>query len=159
MKVIFIEDVRNIGTIGEIKDVKNGLATNYLIPKKFAIKATDANLKIWDKKSEALEAQKTEIYNEAKSLGENLQGLTLEFIMRAGEEDKLFGSVTSQNIADGLNEKGFDISRKDIVLDDSIKTLGSYQISIKIHQEVSPEITVNVLKKDDIEEEPFEGNV
>lgn len=152
MKVIFIEDVRNIGTIGEIKDVKNGLATNYLIPRKFVIKATEANLKIWEKKREALEAQKAEIYNSAKSLAENLEGLVLEFSMKAGEEDKLFGSVTSQNIADKLTEKGFDISRKDIVLDDSIKTLGSYQVAIRIHQDVSPEITVNVIKEEDEQE-------
>ena len=66
MKVIFIEDVRNIGTIGEIKEVKNGLATNYLIPKKFAIKASEANLKIWEKKRESLEAQKAQIFDEAK---------------------------------------------------------------------------------------------
>lgn len=159
MKVIFIEDVRNIGTIGEIKEVKNGLATNYLIPRKFAIKASEANLKIWEKKREALEAQKAQIFNEAKSLAENLEGLTLEFKMRAGEEDKLFGSVTSQNIADELTEKGFDISRKDIVLDDSIKTLGTYQVAIRIHQDVSPEITVNVEREEDLTEEPFEGNV
>lgn len=152
MKVIFIEDVRNIGTIGEIKDVKNGLATNYLIPRKFVIKATEANLKIWEKKREALEVQKAEIYNSAKSLAENLEGLVLEFSMKAGEEDKLFGSVTSQNIADKLTEKGFDISRKDIVLDDSIKTLGSYQVAIRIHQDVSPEITVNVIKEEDEQE-------
>ena len=93
------------------------------------------------------------------TLAENLEGLTLEFKMRAGEEDKLFGSVTSQNIADQLTEKGFEISRKDIVLDDSIKTLGTYQVAIRIHQDVSPEITVNVVREEDLTEEPFEGNL
>lgn len=152
MKVIFVDNVGNIGSIGEIKEVKNGLARNYLIPQKFAIEATESNLKIWGKKRKVLEEQQAEIFNAAKSLGEQLQGLTLEITMKAGEEDKLFGSVTSQMISDLLNEKGFDISRKDIQLYDPIKVLGTHPVSIKLHQDVNPEVIVNVINEEEIEE-------
>lgn len=149
MKVIFVENVGNIGSIGEIKEVKNGLARNYLIPQKFAIEASEANLKIWEKKRRVLEEKQAEIFNAAKSLGDQLQGLSLEIKMRAGEEDKLFGSVTSQMISDMLAEKGFEISRKDIELYDPIKELGTHPVSIKLHQEVNPEVLVKVLKEED----------
>lgn len=153
MKVIFLDNVGNIGSIGEIKDVKNGLARNYLIPQKFAIEATESNLKIWEKKRKVLEEKQAEILNAAKSLGEQLQGLTLEITMKAGEEDKLFGSVTSQMISDLLSEKGFDISRKDIQLYDPIKVLGTHPVSIKLHQDVNPEVIVNVINEEETEEE------
>ncbi|MGH7884778.1 MAG: 50S ribosomal protein L9 [Thermodesulfobacteriota bacterium] len=153
MKVIFIDNVKNIGTAGEIKDVKNGLARNYLIPQKLAVEASDSNLKIWEKRRKSIEAKQEVIYNSAKSLAENLEGLTLEIAMKSGEEDKLFGSVTSQIISDLLAEKGFEISRKDIALDDPIKTLGTHQVTIKIHKDVNPEITINVISEEKIDSE------
>ena len=149
MKVILIADVKDLGLEGEIKEVKNGMARNYLIPNKLAVLATEANMKNWEKKREGLELRKAQILNDAGTLAEKLEGLSLTITMKAGNNDRLYGSVTSQNISDILKEKGFDISRKDIALSDTIKTLGTHNITIKLFQDISPVITVNVVKDEE----------
>ena len=148
MKVILIEDVKDLGLQGEIKEVKNGLGRNYLIPQKLAVEATKANLNLWERKKEALEVRRAQILKDANTLAEKLEGLTLTIPMKAGEDERLYGSVTSQNIADLLNEKGFEISRKDISLSESIKTVGTHSLKIKLFQNISPEINVEVINED-----------
>ena len=152
MKVILISDVENVGAAGDVKEVKNGLARNYLIPRKLAIRASESNLKAWAKKIEAFRLRKSEILENAKSLAEKLGGVEISIPARSGENGRLFGSVTSQNISDALGEKGFELSRKDIVLDSSIKALGDYEVTVKIHQDVTQQIKVSV-----VEEEQPEG--
>ncbi|MCY4263080.1 MAG: 50S ribosomal protein L9 [Candidatus Dadabacteria bacterium] len=149
MKVILISDVENIGTVGEVKDVKNGMARNYLIPRKLAVKATESNLRAWKSKIEAIRLRRTEILENAKALAEKLKGLEIFIHAKSGEGDRLFGSVTSQNISDALGEKGFDISRRNIDLESAIKALGTYSIPLKLHTEVTQEITLNVTKEEE----------
>lgn len=148
MKVILISDVENIGSVGDVKEVKNGMARNYLFPRKLAIKATEANLKAWKSRIEAVRLRKTEILENARALGEKLKGLEISIPAKSGEEGRLFGSITSQNISDALGEKGFEISRRDIVLDGTIKALGTYSVALKLHTDVTQQITVNVLKEE-----------
>lgn len=148
MKVILISDVENIGSVGDVKDVKNGMARNYLFPRKLAVKATEANLKAWKSRIEAIRLRKTEILENTKALAEKLEGLEITIPAKSGEEDRLFGSVTSQNISDALGEKGFEISRRDIVLDGTIKALGTYSVALKLHTDVTQQITVNVVKEE-----------
>ena len=149
MKVILISDVENIGSVGDVKEVKNGMARNYLFPRKLAIKATEANLKAWESRIEAIRLRKTEILENAKALAEKLEGLEVTIPAKSGEEDRLFGSVTSQNISDALGEKGFEISRRDIALDGTIKALGTYSVALKLHTDVTQQITVNVVKEEE----------
>ena len=149
MKVILISDVENIGSVGDVKDVKNGMARNYLFPRKLAIKATEANLKAWESRIEAIRLRKTEILENAKALAEKLKDLEISISAKSGEEDRLFGSVTSQNISDALAEKGFEISRRDIALDGTIKALGTYTVALKLHTDVTQQITLNVVKEEE----------
>lgn len=153
MKVILISDVDGVGSVGDVKEVKNGMARNFLIPRKLAVRATEANLKAWEKRIEAAGLRRTEILENAKSLGERLRGTEVSIPARSGENDRLFGSVTSQNISDALAEKGFEIQRRDIDLEGTIKALGTYRVAVKLHHEVSEEITVNVVE----EQEPAAG--
>ena len=151
MKVILISDVENVGVVGDIKEVKNGMARNYLFPRKLAVKATESNLKAWKSKIEAIRLRKTEVLENAKTLAEKLEGLEISISAKAGEEDRLFGSVTSQNISDALKEKGFEISRRDILLDGTLKELGTYTVALKLHTDVTQQVTVNVVKEEEQE--------
>ncbi len=148
MKVILISDVENIGSVGDVKDVKNGMARNYLFPRKLAIKATEANLKTWKSRIEAIRLRKTEILENAEALAEKLEGLEISIPTKSGEGGRLFGSITSRNISDALGEKGFEISRRDIALDGTIKALGTYTVALKLHTDVTQQITVNVVKEE-----------
>ena len=149
MKVILISDVENVGVVGDVKDVKNGMARNYLFPRKLAIKATESNLKAWKSKIEAIKLRKTEVLENAQAFAEKLEGLEISIPAKAGEEDRLFGSVTSQNISDALGEKGFEVSRRDILLDGTLKELGTYKVALKLHTDVTQQITVNVVKEEE----------
>lgn len=149
MKVILIENIENLGRRGEIKDVANGLARNHLLPKKMAVEATKSNINLWEQKLKSVKEKDAKIFEDAKELGEKLDMVTLQIAVKAGEEDKIFGSVTSQHIADGLGEKGYDISKKDVQLDDPIKTLGTHTVNIKLHPEVTVDITVDVIKEEE----------
>ncbi len=151
MKVILISDVENVGVVGDVKEVKNGMARNYLFPRKLAVKATESNLKAWKSKIEAIRLRKTEVLENAKTLAEKLEGLEISISAKAGEEDRLFGSVTSQNISDALKEKGFEISRRDILLDGTLKELGTYTVALKLHTDVTQQVTVNVVKEEEQE--------
>ena len=148
MKVILISDVENIGSVGDVKEVKNGMARNYLFPRKLAIKATEANLKAWKSRIEAVRLRKTEIRENARALGERLKDIEISIPAKSGEEGRLFGSITSQNISDALGEKGFEISRRDITLDGTIKALGTYSVALKLHTDVTQQITVNVVREE-----------
>ncbi len=148
MRVILVEDVEPYGKRGEIKDVKSGLARNYLFPRKLAIEATPANLKVWEQQKVALNKIEEKLRAEAQGLASRLQGVSCIIPAKVGEEEKLYGSVTSQNISDALTMLGFDISRKDIELDAPIKTLGTHDIKIRLHSNVVVNINVEVVKEE-----------
>ncbi len=151
MKVILISDVENVGVVGDVKDVKNGMARNYLFPRKLAVKATESNLRAWKSKIEAIRLRRTEILENARALAEKLEGIEISIPAKAGEGDRLFGSVTSQNISDALGEKGFEISRRDILLDGTLKELGTYKVGLKLHTDITQQLTVNVVKEEEQE--------
>jgi len=147
MKVILKQDVESVGTVGDIVTVKNGYARNYLIPKGIALEATPGNLKRIEQEKKTLELQKNREKKAAEQEAAKLNNVSVTISVSVGEEDKLFGSVTSQDIADALKEKGFEIDKRKIILDEPIKVLGIYSVPIKLHSEVEAKVKVWVVKK------------
>ena len=147
MKVILIQDVQNLGSIGDIIEVKDGFARNYLFPKKLAMPATQANTRqveeIKLKKAQALAREK----KEAEALKEKLSLISCTLTVEAGEDDKLFGSVTSEDIAKAFEEEGILLDKKKIMLEEPIKRLGVYHVPVKLHPEVTAEVKVWVVKR------------
>ncbi|PIP67923.1 MAG: 50S ribosomal protein L9, partial [Candidatus Omnitrophica bacterium CG22_combo_CG10-13_8_21_14_all_43_16] len=133
MKVILTEDVKSIGSMGDIVDVKDGYARNFLFPKKLAQVAVGPSLKIIEaiKKKKVIAALKEK--KEADALKAKISGLSLTITVEAGDDDKLFGSVTSQDVANSFEQEGVLIDKKKILLEDHIKKLGVYQIPVKLH--------------------------
>lgn len=147
MKVILISDVESIGKRGDLMDVKDGLAANFLIPKKLAVKATPGNIKAWEQKNASLKKKEDKAKSDAEAHASRLEGTKLTIAVKVGEEEKIFGSVTSQSISDALKEKGFEISRKQIDLENPIKSLGAHEVPVKIYHEVTATITVEVVEE------------
>ena len=155
MKIILRKDFENLGSAGDIKDVKDGYARNFLIPKGIAGIASPSNLKAFEeiRKQQARKINK-EIDN-AKKVSGKIDNFTLTVKVKTGEEDKVFGSVTSQIIHDRLIENGFDnIEKRRILLKEPIKTLGEHIVDIKLHNTVFAKLKVNVIKES--EENPEE---
>lgn len=150
VKVILREDVEKLGEAGEIVSVKPGFARNFLLPQDLAYEATDASIRQLEQERERAEARARRDYLEARRRASQLEDVQLTFHARAGEESKLFGSIGTADIADRLNEQDldFEIDRKDVELDDPIKALGVYNVPIKLHGEVRPEVKVWVIKEE-----------
>lgn len=146
MKVIFIKDLKKQGKKGEIKEVKDGYAENYLIKNKYAIKATDENMKkieLENKKETKKHIKEQEKANELKN---ELEKLTLEFKVNTGSGDKVFGSVTTKQIKESLSKNGYKIEKNQIDLDYTISTLGFHYININIYQDIVAKIKIHVIK-------------
>ncbi len=146
MKVILLQDVDGLGKVGELKDVANGYARNYLLPKKLAAGATPQLMANYQQRI-AAEQRKIEKQKEQHlQLSERLGNVTLTFKARAGNQGRLYGSITSQDIAAGLRDsEGIQIDRRTIDLHDPIRSLGTYHVPVKIANKLAPEITVNVI--------------
>ncbi len=147
MKVILKKDLESIGKLGEIVEVKDGYARNYLIPQGIALKADKKNIKLLETETRQMELRLNKDKKSAEKLAEQLNKISCTAAVTVGEEDKVFGSVTTQDISDLLKDKGFDIDRKKILLDESIKALGIYTIPIKLHTEVEAKIKLWVVKE------------
>lgn len=147
MKVIVISDEGVFGKKGEIRDVKSGFARNFLIPRKIAIEATPGNLKTWEQHISSLKKREVKLNEEAKTLASRLEGVICTIPMKVGDEERIFGSVTTQTISDSLSNQGFDISKKDIDLASPIKTLGTHVVRVKLYSDVSVVIKVEVTKE------------
>lgn len=147
MKVILLETIDRLGKIGEVVTVKEGYARNFLIPNSKAKEATPGNMKILDalKKKEA--AAEKESLDKATELAARISGLSLTVSAQAGEEDKLFGSVSNDTIAESLAAEGITVDKKDIIMDEPIKKLGAYSVVVKLHPEVKADLRVWVVKK------------
>ncbi len=147
MKIILRQDYESLGKIGDIVEVKPGFARNFLLPKKIAMTISKGNMKILEeeKRQESLKVNKEKAA--AQRLAEGLKKVSLTASVAVGGEDKIFGSVTSQTISDLLKDKGYDIDKKRIVLEEPIKALGIYTINIKLHTEVEGKIKVWVVKE------------
>lgn len=147
MKVILIENVEKLGTIGKELEVKDGYARNYLIPQKLAVEATPAALSIIEKKRKETAKLEKKHKEESLFMAEKLKSVSCTIRMEAGEEDKLFGSVTSELIVESLAAEGIEIDKKKIILEEQIKTLGVYNVDIKLHPEVKAQVRIWVVKK------------
>ncbi|MEW6088640.1 MAG: 50S ribosomal protein L9 [bacterium] len=147
MKVILIQDVEKLGNRGKIVEVKEGYARNFLIPKKLALPATASNIKRYEiekARFEKLEKQKIE---DAESLAAKIENLSISIARKCGEEDKLFGAVTSADIQAALEGQGIIIDKRNINLEEPLKSLGVYNITYKIHKDVAAVIKVCVVKE------------
>jgi large subunit ribosomal protein L9 len=147
MKVILLDDVTKVGRRGEVRDVSDGYARNFLIPKKLALSATAGNLKNLEHIKRQQDAKADRIKADAEALRAKIEALVYEERRQASEEGKLFGSVTSQDVADFLGTRGVPMDRKRITLDEPIKTLGEHQVSMRLHQEVTAQLRVNVVRE------------
>ena len=148
MEVILRNDVSNLGTRGQVVKVAPGYARNFLIPKKLAVAATESNKKIVEQERQAHLRKEAKLASEAQDLAKLVNGVSMTFHQKAGENDQLFGSVTSKDVADALAAKGFTIDRRKIQLDEPIKTLGEFKVPVKLHKEVTAEVTVVVAKEE-----------
>lgn len=144
MKVILKENVDNLGHIGDIVKVAPGYARNYLLPKGFAIEATERNAKALDHAKRQMAYRKNKALESARALAARLAEVSVELLHKAGEEGKLFGSVTNMELASFLKGKGFEIDRKAIQLAEPIKQVGEYTVPVKLHPEVSAPLKVVV---------------
>jgi large subunit ribosomal protein L9 len=150
VKVILRQDLETLGTAGDVVTVKPGYARNYLLPRGFAFEATQSNVRRLEEETRRGEAKAKKDYLEARRKASQLEAVSLTFHARSGDESKLFGSITSGDIADRLKEQGleFEVDRKQIELDEPIKALGVYSIPVRLHTDVKPEIKVWVIKQD-----------
>jgi large subunit ribosomal protein L9 len=149
MEVILREDVEKLGSRGDLVKVADGYARNFLLPQKKAVTATESNKKIVAQEQDAHLRRDAKLQAEFEGQAKLLSGTVITIAQKVGENDHLFGSVTAQNIADQLEKKHFAIDRRKIQMDEPIKTLGEHKVSIKLHREVTAEITVNVVKEED----------
>jgi large subunit ribosomal protein L9 len=151
VQVILRQAVDELGDIGEVVDVKPGYARNYLIPHGMAYEATDANQQRFEEERRHILAKSTRELDRARAAAERIQGQSVSFSMRAGEEGKLFGSVTASDISEALAEKGIEVDRHLIRLEEPIKQLGVYKVTVRLHSEVRPEVTVWVVAEGESE--------
>ena len=149
MKVILEKRVEKLGLPGEIVNVSDGFARNFLMPKKIASKATKENIERIGKMVKKLELVYIKEVDEAKKAAAEIDQIAVALFMQAGENEKLFGSVTSQQIANALAKKGVTVDKKKIMVSSTIKQLGEYQVEIKVHPEVSANLKVTVEKKEE----------
>lgn len=144
MNVILKEDVKNLGRMGDTVDVKDGYARNYLLPKKLAIEASDRNLKAVEELKKQIARRLEKEKEDAKSLAQKLSVLTLTLRAKAGEEGKLFGSITTMDIEEALRGQGLEIDKKKITLEEPIKRLGSYTASVRLGPEATATLVIEV---------------
>lgn len=147
MKIILRENVEKLGESGEVVDVKPGYFRNYLNPMGMAMRATDSNLKVYQEERRQREIRDNKAKFEAEKLAQKISNVSLNAPVQVGEEDKVFGSVTSQDIERLLKEEGYDIDKRDILLEEPIKALGIYTVPVKLHKDVTGEVKVWVIKE------------
>ena len=144
MEVILREDIEKLGNRGEVVKVAPGFARNFLLPKRLAVAATDANKKIVEQEREAYLRREAKVKSESEDLAKLMGNVTVTFHQRVGENNQLFGSVTAKDIADALEAQKYHVERRKIHLDEPIRTLGEHKVTLRLHRDVSTEITVIV---------------
>jgi large subunit ribosomal protein L9 len=147
MEVILREDIEKLGSRGEVVKVAPGYARNFLLPKKMAVAATGANKKIVEQERQSHLRKEAKHKSEAEDLSRLLTGVSVTISQKAGENDQLFGSVTSKDVGDALAARNFTIDRRKIQLDEPIKQLGEYKVPVRLHKDVTAEVTVVVVKE------------
>jgi large subunit ribosomal protein L9 len=147
MKVILKEELKNLGQAGDIKEVKKGYADNYLLPRGLALAATPANMKVWESEKRSREKKKEKDLLDLKGLAEKLSGLSCNITVQAGEDDKLYGSVTSADIADALVGLGVTLDKRKIVLDEPLKQIGVFNVPVHLGPGIETSLKVWVMKQ------------
>lgn len=148
MEVILREDVDKLGHRGQVVKVAPGYARNFLLPKRLAVAATDANKKIVEQERQAALRRDAKEAADASDLGKMLQTVSISIAQKAGENDQLFGSVTAKDIAEALEKQGYTIDRRKIHLSEPIKTLGEFKIPVRLHRDVTVEVALNVVREE-----------
>ena len=159
MEVILLERVAKLGQIGDVVRVKDGFARNFLLPRKKALRATDANRQRFETQRVDIEARNLELKQEAKAVAEKLDGHAIVLIRQAGESGQLYGSVSPRDIAETLAQSRFKVSREQVVLNTPIKALGLHAVPVHLHPEVDVKITVNVARSAEEAERQARGEV
>jgi large subunit ribosomal protein L9 len=149
MQVILIKEVESLGQAGQTVTVKNGYARNYLIPQGLAMIASKSNLTLIENQLKAVELKEAKSRKNLESLANELNKIKLSFSLKAGEDEKLFGSVTSQMISDSCNELGFTVNKKEIHIEEPIKTLGNHKVTVKLNSEIEAKIKIKVKALDE----------
>ena len=147
MKVILNEDVKDLGKVGELVQVKSGFARNFLFPRRLAVEATEKRRKEFDHLKAIAETQKEKAVEKRKELLREIEGLTLEFAVEASEDDKLFGSISNIDISRKFEEKGYQIDKRDIIIEEPIKMLGQYKSQVIFGEDLNTDIIVSVNRK------------
>lgn len=147
MEIILRDHVDNLGKRGEVVKVADGYARNFLLPRKLALPATDANKKWIERERKIAEARDQEERGAAEAIATRLSALDLTITRKVGENDQLYGSVTNADIAELLAKKGFEVDRRKILLPDPVKTLGESSVPVKLHRDVTAQLKVTVAKE------------
>ena len=147
MKVILTEEVERLGDAGTVAEVKDGYARNFLLPRKLALAANRSNMSVYEEVKRQRQAQNTRAKREAEGMAKRLEKASCTVAVSVGEEDRIFGSVTGQQIGDLLRDQGFEIDRRDVQLDEPIRSLGVYDVAIQLHPEVAATVKVWVVKE------------
>jgi len=147
MKIILKEDIKKIGKMGQIVDVADGFARNYLVPKGLAIEANTKNIRSVEHEKKIVHERARKLKDSAQDLSSKISAMAITIKAKAGEEGKLFGSVTTMDIAEALHNEGIEIDKKRISLEEPIKRLGSYPVNIKLHPDVSVQLIIQVIEE------------
>ena len=148
MEIILREDVEKLGTRGEVVKVAAGYARSFLLPKKLAVPATDSNRKIVEQERQAHLRKEAKLVGEAQELAKLMGSVSVTIARKAGENDQLFGSVTAADISDALTAQNYSVERRKIHLDEPIRTLGEHKVTVRLHRDVTTEVTVNVTREE-----------
>ena len=149
MQIILLERIEKLGSIGDVVTVKDGFARNFLLPNKKALRANDANRKVFEANRERLEADNAERRTAAEKAGEKVDGAEVVLIRASSNAGQLYGSVNVRDVADALKAQGFDVNKSQIILERPIKTLGVFDVRVAMHPEVHVVVKVNVARSDD----------
>lgn len=147
MKVVLRQDVEHLGERGQIVNVSSGFARNFLLPKKLAMEATPGNLRTFELQKKVWIARESREVEDARAFAGKLEGARITVVKKSGEHDTLYGSVTSAEIAELLAARGIEVDRRKIQLDEPIKTLGTFEVPVKIHRQVTAKLTVQVVSQ------------
>jgi large subunit ribosomal protein L9 len=148
MEVILREEIEKLGRRGDVVKVASGYARNYLLPKRLAVAATDSNKKIVEQEKQAYLRRESKEIGDASDLAKMMATVEVTIAQKAGDNDQLFGSVTAQDITAALERAGYTIDRRKVNLEEPIKSLGDYKVTVKLHREVSVELPVHVIKEE-----------
>lgn len=157
MEVILLERIEKLGQMGDVVNVKPGYARNYLLPRKKALRASEASRAVFQEQRAQLEAENLKNRQEAEGIATEVNGRTIIIVRQASDSDQLYGSVTTRDIANGITESGVTIDRRQVILPNPIKTVGMHSVRIDLHPEVTTEIVANIARSEEEAETQARG--